>query len=91
MSDVQVLEIFANGMLVASKLAGPLLIVVLVVGVGVSLFQTVTQIQEQTLSFVPKVLGMAAVLLVSGNWMLREVVNFASSLWSSIPSLVGAG
>lgn len=89
MTDVQVLDIFAQGMLVASKLAGPLLGVALVVGVGVSLFQTVTQIQEMTLSFVPKVIGLAAVLLVSGNWMLREITSFASQLWTSIPSLVG--
>lgn len=89
MTDVQVLDIFAQGMLVASKLAGPLLGVALVVGVGVSLFQTVTQIQEMTLSFVPKVIGLAVVLLVSGNWMLREITSFASQLWSSIPSLVG--
>lgn len=89
MTDVQVLDIFAQGMLVASKLAGPLLGVALVVGVGVSLFQTVTQIQEMTLSFVPKVIGLAVVLLVSGNWMLREITTFASNLWSSIPTLVG--
>lgn len=89
MTDVQVLDIFASGMLVASKLAGPLLGVALVVGVAVSLFQTVTQIQEMTLSFVPKVVGLVAVLLVSGNWMLRELVSFAEQLWSSIPTLVG--
>lgn len=89
MTDVQVLDIFAQGMLVASKLAGPLLGVALVVGVGVSLFQTVTQIQEMTLSFVPKVIGLAVVLLVSGNWMLREITSFSSQLWSSIPTLVG--
>ncbi|MBS3942371.1 MAG: flagellar biosynthesis protein FliQ [Actinobacteria bacterium] len=89
MTDVQVLDIFASGMLVASKLAGPLLGVALVVGVAVSLFQTVTQIQEMTLSFVPKVIGLAVVLLLSGNWMLREITTFASNLWSSIPTLVG--
>ena len=89
MTDVQVLDIFASGMLVASKLAGPLLGVALVVGVAVSLFQTVTQIQEMTLSFVPKVVGLAVVLLVSGNWMLRELTSFAHELWSSIPTLVG--
>ncbi|HSK21944.1 MAG TPA: flagellar biosynthetic protein FliQ [Egicoccus sp.] len=89
MTDVQVLDIFASGMLVASKLAGPLLGVALVIGVAVSLFQTVTQIQEMTLSFVPKVIGLAVVLLVSGNWMLREITSFASQLWSSIPTLVG--
>jgi flagellar biosynthesis protein FliQ len=89
MSDAQVLEIFANAMLLAGKLAGPLLGVALVVGVAVSLFQTVTQIQEMTLSFVPKVVGLALVLLLSGNWMLRELVSFSQQLWSSIPTLVG--
>lgn len=88
MSDVQVLEIFSNAMVIASKLAGPLLGVALVVGVGVSLFQTVTQIQEMTLSFVPKVIGLAAVLLLAGNWMLRELVSFSQQLWGSIPTLV---
>jgi flagellar biosynthetic protein FliQ len=89
MNDAQVLEIFANGMLVASKLAGPLLMVALIVGVGVSLLQTVTQIQEMTLSFVPKVVGIVIVLLIGGNWMLREIVTFSQQLWASIPSLVG--
>lgn len=89
MTDVQVLDIFASGMLVASKLAGPLLGVALIVGVAVSLFQTVTQIQEMTLSFVPKVIGLVAVLLVSGNWMLRELTSFSQQLWTSIPTLVG--
>jgi flagellar biosynthesis protein FliQ len=88
-SDVQVLEIFAGAMLLASKLGGPLLGVALVVGVAVSLFQTVTQIQEMTLSFVPKVIGIGLVLLVAGNWMLRELVAFSQQLWSSIPTLVG--
>ena len=88
MSDVQVLEIFSNAMVMASKLAGPLLGVALVVGVGVSLFQTVTQIQEMTLSFVPKVIGLAAVLLLAGNWMLRELVSYSQQLWGSIPTLV---
>jgi len=88
MSDVQVLEIFSSAMLMASKLAGPLLGVALVVGVAVSLFQTVTQIQEMTLSFVPKVIGLGAVLLLAGNWMLRELVSYSQQLWGSIPNLV---
>ena len=89
MTDSQVLDIMTQAMLLATKLAGPLLITALVVGVAVSLLQTVTQIQEMTLSFVPKVLGLAVVLVVAGNWMLREAVVFAERLWSSIPGLVG--
>jgi flagellar biosynthesis protein FliQ len=89
MSDAQVLDIMTQAMLLGTKLAGPLLITALVVGVAVSLLQTVTQIQEMTLSFVPKVIGLAVVLIVAGNWMLREMVVFAERLWSSIPTLAG--
>ncbi len=88
MSDGQVLEIATSAVVMASKLAGPLLITALVVGVFISLLQTVTQIQEMTLSFVPKAIGMVVVLIVAGNWMLREMTNYSIQLWSSIPGLV---
>lgn len=88
MTDGQVLDIATGAILVASKLAGPLLLTALVIGVFVSLLQTVTQIQEMTLSFVPKAIGMVLVLIIGGNWMMREVTTFAIRLWSSIPSLV---
>lgn len=91
MSDAQVIDIITDAMLVASRLAGPLLLTALVIGVGVSLLQTVTQIQEMTLSFVPKVLGLAAVFIVAGNWMLRQIVSYSEELWASIPSLVMGG
>jgi flagellar biosynthesis protein FliQ len=89
MTDSQVLDIVTEAMLVASKLAGPLLLTALAVGVIVSLLQTVTQIQEMTLSFVPKVIGLVVVLLVGGHWMLREIVTFSQRLWESIPTMVG--
>lgn len=89
MNDTQVLELVSGAMLVVGKLAGPLLISALVIGVVVSLLQTVTQIQEMTLSFVPKLVGMAAILLVGGNWMLRELTGWTAALWSSLPTLVG--
>jgi flagellar biosynthesis protein FliQ len=89
MTDSQVLDIVTEAMMVASKLAGPLLLTALAVGVFVSLLQTVTQIQEMTLSFVPKVIGLVVVLLVGGHWMMRELVTFSQRLWESIPNLVG--
>lgn len=89
MNDAQVMDIMSGAMLMASKLAGPLLLTALFIGVVVSLLQTVTQIQEMTLSFVPKVIGLGIVLVVTGNWMLRELVSYSSQLWSSIPGLVG--
>ena len=89
MTDSQVLEIMTNAMLLASKLAGPLLITALALGVIVSLIQTVTQIQEMTLTFVPKIIAIMLVLIISGNWMLRETTAFTHQLWSSIPTLAG--
>jgi flagellar biosynthesis protein FliQ len=88
-NDTQVLELVSGAMLVVSKLAGPLLISALVIGVLVSLLQTVTQIQEMTLSFVPKLVGMAAILLLGGNWMLQELTSWTTGLWSALPRLVG--
>jgi flagellar biosynthetic protein FliQ len=87
MSDTQVIEIVAGALLIALKLAGPVLVMTLVVGVAVSLMQTITQIQEQTLTFVPKLIGVGLVLLVGGNWMLRELVAWVTDLWRTIPSL----
>jgi flagellar biosynthetic protein FliQ len=63
----------------------------LVIGLVVSVFQAVTQIQEQTLTFIPKIVGMAVVLVVGGPWMLSQVVSSTEQLYSSIPSLVGGG
>ena len=87
MSDTQVIEIVAGALVIALKLAGPVLVMTLVVGVVVSLLQTITQIQEQTLTFVPKLVGIGMVLLLGGNWMLRELVTWVTELWRTIPSL----
>jgi flagellar biosynthetic protein FliQ len=68
--------------------SAPALVASLVVGLGVGLLQAVTQVQEQTLSFVPKLVAVAVVLVLSGGWMSAELVRFTSELWSSIPALV---
>ena len=70
-------------------LAAPLLLVALAVGLLVGIFQAATQINEMTLSFIPKLVGMAVALMVAGPWMLRELVNYTRTLIESIPSLVG--
>lgn len=87
MTDTQVVEIVAGALLVSLKLAGPILAISLAVGVVVSLLQTVTQIQEQTLTFVPKLIGVGLVLLLGGSWMLREVVGWVTALWRTIPTI----
>ena len=60
----------------------------LVVGVVISIIQAVTQIQEQTLSFVPKLLAMAAVLVIGGPWMVDVLTQYTRDLWTSIPQVV---
>ena len=71
MTDAQVIEIISGAFEVASKVAGPILMTALLVGVVVSLLQTITQIQEMTLTFVPKLVAMGLVVLFSGRWMIR--------------------
>ncbi len=87
MTDTQVIEILSGALLISAKLAGPVLLSALVIGVVVSLLQTVTQIQEQTLTFVPKLVGVGVILLLGGSWMLRELVAWVTELWRSIPTL----
>ncbi|QEC46861.1 flagellar biosynthesis protein FliQ [Baekduia soli] len=84
-----VVSLATQAMSLALKLALPLLGVGLVVGVLISIVQAVTQIQEQTLSFIPKVLAMAVVLVVGGPWMLNQLLSYTAELWSSIPNMVG--
>lgn len=62
--------------------SAPLLLVSLVIGLVISVFQTITSIQEQTLTFVPKVLAIFVTLMILGHWMLNTMVNFMQSLWS---------
>ena len=85
-----VISIVTHAMEVGLKVSLPVLLVGLVVGLVISVFQAVTQIQEQTLSFIPKVLALAGVLVVGGPWMLNQILAYTQDLWLSIPQLVGA-
>jgi flagellar biosynthesis protein FliQ len=84
-----VVQLGQNAMQLSLTIALPMLLAGLGVGLVVSIFQAVTQIQEQTLTFIPKVLALAVVLVVLGPWMLNQVLSYTADLWSSIPSLVG--
>ena len=70
-------------------MAGPLLLSALVIGLIVSIFQAATQINEQTLSFIPKLVGMFIMLLVAGPWMLQMMVDYIRRLFESIPQIIG--
>ena len=88
MTDSDIISIALQTMLVALKLSAPILVTSLVIGFTISLFQSMTQIQEFTLSFVPKLIGIGIALLVCGNWMLHTLVDFTIDLFDSIPSLL---
>lgn len=89
MNSDQVIEITKSALIIASKLAMPFLLTVLVVGLIIGLLQSLTQLQESTLSFVPKLLACALVLALAGNWMLVELVNFTRELWTSADQFIG--
>jgi flagellar biosynthetic protein FliQ len=88
MTDSTVLDIALQTMLVALKLSAPILATSLAIGFAISLFQAMTQIQEFTLSFVPKVIGVGVALIVSGNWMLHTLMDFTVDLFERVPTLL---
>lgn len=91
MDSNAVLDIGVQGIWVAAKLSAPVLITALAVGFAISLLQSITQIQEVTLAFVPKAAAVCIVLLLSGHWMIQEMVSFTNALFEKIPSLLNGG
>jgi flagellar biosynthesis protein FliQ len=89
MTPETVMTIAQRALEMTLMLAAPLLLVALVVGLLVGVFQAATQINEMTLSFIPKLIGMAAALVIAGPWMLKELVSYTRTLIESIPSLIG--
>jgi flagellar biosynthetic protein FliQ len=89
MNTSAIMDIGMLAMLTAAKLSAPVLLTALAVGFAISLFQSITQIQEPTLAFVPKAVAVAVVLLITGNWMISEMVGFTHALFDKIPSLIG--
>lgn len=88
MNDTTVISMASQALVLVGELAGPALVVSLIVGLLVAVFQAVTSIQEFTLTFLPKVMAIAIVLLILGHWMLGIMVAYTEHLYNSIPSLV---
>jgi flagellar biosynthesis protein FliQ len=86
----QVVDLALRALVLAAELAAPLLVTALVVGFAISVFQSITQIQEATLSFVPKAIAVAIALVVCGHWMISEAVTFTEQLFAMIPSYLDA-
>jgi len=89
MNQDTVVNLATQAIRLALKVAGPLLLVGLIIGLVVSLFQAVTQIQEQTLAFIPKVVALVAIIAIFGPWMLGQLETYTTALWASIPQMVG--
>ena len=89
MNQDVVVNLSTTALALAFKVAMPMLGAGLIVGLVVSIFQAVTQIQEQTLAFIPKVIALAAVLLLLGPWMLDQLVLYTAELYRTIPTLAG--
>ena len=89
MNQDVVISLSMEAMQLALKIGLPLMLVGLIVGLLVSIFQAVTQIQEMTLTFIPKILALGLVLMIAGPWMLGEVLSYTSDLYNGIPGMVG--
>jgi flagellar biosynthetic protein FliQ len=87
MSDADIVHVLRMMCIAGLKVAGPVLLVVLVVGIGVSLIQTITQIQEQAVVYVLKFAAVGVLMLFSGPWMLNELSSFVRVLWARIPDV----
>lgn len=89
MTPETIMTLAYQGMRVTVMLAGPLLMAALVTGLIVSLFQAATQINEMTLSFIPKILAVLAVIMIMGPWMIALIVDFTRNLFMNLPNLIG--
>ena len=89
MTPEMILDIGRNALWVTALLSAPLLLSALAIGVLVGMIQAATQIQEMTLTFIPKLIVMAIALVISGSWMLALLTDFSIRLIQSIPGLIG--
>jgi flagellar biosynthetic protein FliQ len=89
MNQDTVTELAVQAMTVALKVSAPFLVVGLVIGLLISIFQAATQIQEVTLTFVPKIVAVGVVVVLAGPWMLDQLVVYTDDLYRSIPTLAG--
>ncbi|MDH3510421.1 MAG: flagellar biosynthesis protein FliQ [Gammaproteobacteria bacterium] len=89
MTPETVLNVASDALMIASMLAAPLLLSALATGVSIGVLQAATQINEMTLSFIPKLLILVVALLTAGPWMLQLIINYTRTLFNSIPGLLG--
>ena len=81
-------QIVGEALMMVIRMSLPILLTSMIIGLIISIFQTVTSIQEQTLTFVPKVLGVFTIIMIMGNWMLTELSGYITNLWSDFSKYV---
>lgn len=89
MTPESVMAMGQDALRVALALAAPLLVAALISGLVISLLQAATQINEQTLSFIPKILAVVATIVVAGPWMLNLILDYMRTLFSNLPNIIG--
>ncbi|PKG24926.1 flagellar biosynthesis protein FliQ [Niallia nealsonii] len=89
MSQEMVISVAEKGILTVLIVSGPLLIIALVVGLVISIFQATTQIQEQTLAFVPKIVAVLLGIVFFGSWMLSHMLSYTSDIFSNLTRFIG--
>ena len=88
MTEQQVLDITREAVFLVIKCAAPLLLISLIVGLIISIFQTITSIQEQTLTFVPKILAIFIGIMLLGSWILNSITTYMADLWSRFSEFI---
>ena len=88
--DDNIIQIVATALVTATKVSAPVLVTAMAVGLVLSIVQSATQVQEATLTFLPKLAAAAVALVVSGSWALRVLVGFTRQLFTVIPTLLGS-
>jgi flagellar biosynthetic protein FliQ len=91
MNEQAILQLAAGAMITGAKLAAPIVLVSMGVGLVVSLFQSVTQIQEATLTFVPKLVAVGFVVAIAGHWMIGVLTAYVHQLFATVPQLLSGG
>jgi flagellar biosynthetic protein FliQ len=89
MTPETVISIGERALIVTSMISAPLLLAALVAGVVIGMLQAATQINEMTLSFIPKLLVLVATIFVTGHWMLQTLIDYTRALFESIPAVIG--
>jgi len=88
MDQSSVINIFQNALKIIVLVSAPMLLISLIVGIAVSIFQAATQIQEHTLTFIPKILSVIAALAIFGSWMLKTLVEFTQNIFMNVNEFI---